>query len=129
MTAYEVRISDWSSDVCSSDLGVLGATGEGLLVRTGDHGPGDRVVAHHQIGVAVAGGSRDRAGSERQTGDEAAPLSARPRDRLRLVPPCRHDGGAIVSGEATPDDRHVAPGDGVGAGRGGGGARMAEGDG
>src|SRR3546814_5716561 len=24
-TAYEVRISDWSSDVCSSDLHVLGA--------------------------------------------------------------------------------------------------------
>src|SRR3546814_7717484 len=27
-TAYEMRISDWSSDVCSSDLAVL---------RTGDH--------------------------------------------------------------------------------------------
>src|SRR3546814_4780245 len=24
-TAYEMRISDWSSDVCSSDLAVLGA--------------------------------------------------------------------------------------------------------
>src|SRR3546814_3411997 len=23
MTAYEMRISDWSSDVCSSDLGLL----------------------------------------------------------------------------------------------------------
>src|SRR3546814_8557690 len=23
MTAYELRISDWSSDVCSSDLGVV----------------------------------------------------------------------------------------------------------
>src|SRR3546814_4583769 len=31
-TAYEMRISDWSSDVCSSDLGVSqpGLTAEGL---------------------------------------------------------------------------------------------------
>src|SRR3546814_594336 len=28
-TAYEMRISDWSSDVCSSDLGVLVATPAG----------------------------------------------------------------------------------------------------
>src|SRR3546814_1293953 len=27
-TAYEMRISDWSSDVCSSDLRVVGITGE-----------------------------------------------------------------------------------------------------
>src|SRR3546814_15637782 len=27
-TAYEMRISDWSSDVCSSDLGVLSNTGQ-----------------------------------------------------------------------------------------------------
>src|SRR3546814_5709925 len=26
-TAYEMRISDWSSDVCSSDLGLLAQTG------------------------------------------------------------------------------------------------------
>src|SRR3546814_19106894 len=29
-TAYEMRISDWSSDVCSSDLIHMGAAGEGL---------------------------------------------------------------------------------------------------
>src|SRR3546814_5097494 len=42
-TAYEMRISDWSSDVCSSDLlgsitargGVLG--GDGGLVETSSH--------------------------------------------------------------------------------------------
>src|SRR3546814_12319956 len=27
-TAYEMRISDWSSDVCSSDLSCMSATGE-----------------------------------------------------------------------------------------------------
>src|SRR3546814_4526124 len=32
-TAYEMRISDWSSDVCSSDLQRAPAAGRGLLVR------------------------------------------------------------------------------------------------
>src|SRR3546814_6388105 len=30
-TAYEMRISDWSSDVCSSDLKLYGPTGVGVL--------------------------------------------------------------------------------------------------
>src|SRR3546814_8605886 len=30
-TAYEMRISDWSSDVCSSDLRLAGQGGEPLL--------------------------------------------------------------------------------------------------
>src|SRR3546814_1223650 len=29
-TAYEMRISDWSSDVCSSDLRLVADAGEGL---------------------------------------------------------------------------------------------------
>src|SRR3546814_3501181 len=29
-TAYEMRISDWSSDVCSSDLSIAGSTSPGL---------------------------------------------------------------------------------------------------
>src|SRR3546814_4435442 len=35
-TAYEMRISDWSSDVCSSDLAVFGVTffGSGSEFRT-----------------------------------------------------------------------------------------------
>src|SRR3546814_4883651 len=36
-TAYEMRISDWSSDVCSSDLGWNGSA----IVRRGD---GTRIV-------------------------------------------------------------------------------------
>src|SRR3546814_8069837 len=49
-TAYEMRISDWSSDVCSSDLQkqtagtVLGAVGGGLLGSTIGKGSG-RLVA------------------------------------------------------------------------------------
>src|SRR3546814_2372302 len=36
-TAYEMRISDWSSDVCSSDLGKHIAVQEGDFVRKGEH--------------------------------------------------------------------------------------------
>src|SRR3546814_2830714 len=32
-TAYEMRISDWSSDVCSSDLGIGGADGGMMIER------------------------------------------------------------------------------------------------
>src|SRR3546814_6727438 len=33
MTAYEMRISDWSSDVCSSDLAVAALVGGDLATR------------------------------------------------------------------------------------------------
>src|SRR3546814_3899033 len=33
-TAYEMRISDWSSDVCSSDLGTAGQGGEGIRAKS-----------------------------------------------------------------------------------------------
>src|SRR3546814_13542145 len=35
MTAYEMRISDWSSDVCSSDLLSMGAYGIYVLGQAG----------------------------------------------------------------------------------------------
>src|SRR3546814_4383411 len=34
-TAYEMRISDWSSDVCSSDLPLVGADGEPYAMAQG----------------------------------------------------------------------------------------------
>src|SRR3546814_2975512 len=39
-TAYEMRISDWSSDVCSSDLAVVGQQQQarGVLVEPADGG-------------------------------------------------------------------------------------------
>src|SRR3546814_3076185 len=33
-TAYEMRISDWSSDVCSSDLPAAAATGPAPIAKT-----------------------------------------------------------------------------------------------
>src|SRR3546814_7299600 len=84
-TAYEMRISDWSSDVCSSDLRSLAGGsgfGNGLASRgegcrraapdpagaAGDRGPGDeggraaRGLAHHTLG-------KDRS-EERRVGKE-----------------------------------------------------------
>src|SRR3546814_1478246 len=40
-TAYEMRISDWSSDVCSSDLTAGGGDGHGEQ-RRADEGPACR---------------------------------------------------------------------------------------
>src|SRR3546814_16716885 len=39
-TAYEMRISDWSSDVCSSDLPRSGASPRIVLARQYDHREG-----------------------------------------------------------------------------------------
>src|SRR3546814_5319636 len=49
-TAYEMRISDWSSDVCSSDLGRY--PGQGDCGRAGIH-------------TEVDGGGREQAGRQR----------------------------------------------------------------
>src|SRR3546814_6551838 len=35
-TAYEMRISDWSSDVCSSDLEYLGAAARRIIDQAGN---------------------------------------------------------------------------------------------
>src|SRR3546814_9807186 len=40
-TAYEMRISDWSSDVCSSDLQARGGRADLALVE--EHAPGGRL--------------------------------------------------------------------------------------
>src|SRR3546814_7931926 len=66
-TAYELRISDWSSDVCSSDLG-FGGVHDGLAVGADAHALGldaDRnlrdggtaleVYHGHQVVVLVGG--------------------------------------------------------------------------
>src|SRR3546814_9975090 len=60
-TAYEMRISDWSSDVCSSDLLTLGF-GERLALLRGHQDGQILLVRHHQVvpfaqdGAAFLGG-------------------------------------------------------------------------
>src|SRR3546814_11501850 len=52
-TAYEMRISDWSSDVCSSDLGGVPAGAVGLLEPTG-------LALGHHAGEQAAAGAQQR---------------------------------------------------------------------
>src|SRR3546814_8848479 len=49
-TAYEMRISDWSSDVCSSDLHAAVAA----------HDPAHVVVVGRELGVAEPASGRDQ---------------------------------------------------------------------
>src|SRR3546814_5361262 len=81
-TAYEMRISDWSSDVCSSDL-----TDRGVRALAGAAAPGPA-----DAGIAGAGGEirrgglwRPAAGSPCRTGerDQGDRKRARPGGRLR----------------------------------------------
>src|SRR3546814_3709348 len=67
-TAYEMRISDWSSDVCSSDLGPP------FLATGGD--AGTDLPAAHPEAQRLLGRAGLRAGA-----------AARPRSRRRHLPP------------------------------------------
>src|SRR3546814_1811306 len=48
-TAYEMRISDWSSDVCSSDLHCIQLARQGARHRRGADVPGDMVVQRFRV--------------------------------------------------------------------------------
>src|SRR3546814_9470909 len=66
-TAYEMRISDWSSDVCSSDLTAMS---EIKVVLADDHvvlRAGLRALLEAEMGIEVVG--------EASTGDEAVDLA------------------------------------------------------
>src|SRR3546814_3469950 len=68
-TAYEMRISDWSSDVCSSDLALIGigssALSMGRHVRAG-------VALCYALALALWGGAiwQVRRSEERRVGKE-----------------------------------------------------------
>src|SRR3546814_1726190 len=51
-TAYEMRISDWSSDVCSSDLSLRGLSPEQVRHRAEREDAGRRPAQHGQAAVA-----------------------------------------------------------------------------
>src|SRR3546814_21133694 len=135
-TAYEMRISDWSSDVCSSDLVALrnlrGAASQlpgtlpvaALLGLFALHGVLDRRLLHLPGRRAAGGGGADRDVARRsRCRDGLHHGRVRPRQLPRAAlrpPPCAHH----------PDARRQArrlrrPGGGGGAagsaGRTGGG--------
>src|SRR3546814_18445023 len=80
MTAYEMRISDWSSDVCSSDLPGRGAAAgavPGVRARPG-------FAADRDLGAA-AGGVRLHRPGLRRGGVGGAHFRLRVRDRVRAA--------------------------------------------
>src|SRR3546814_17987014 len=80
-TAYEMRISDWSSDVCSSDLAWLRNNGG----RRTSHARGTGIFAHlrHDHGRRTASGRRC------QRGEAGATVRHKPRPDPRGDPPAR----------------------------------------
>src|SRR3546814_13763412 len=84
-TAYEMRMSDWSSDVCSADLRRVGLT-------VGCPGP---VAARHQVETAVVDAERHRRAFTDRPAQPRPELIAdatpRPGGDARIRPhPCGH---------------------------------------
>src|SRR3546814_7812039 len=89
-TAYEMRISDWSSDVCSSDLRVVGA----LNAPFGEAGLGDRgQEAEQGVGLRALVRIRGRGDDVHQrrgvVAEQAATRSEERRVGKECVSTCR----------------------------------------
>src|SRR3546814_8472576 len=80
-TAYEMRISDWSSDVCSSDLLIVLEQVHGDLELEADSAGADQAQDHGRAGGFLQteqrrvhegrhGGGNDRAGDDRGRSEE-----------------------------------------------------------
>src|SRR3546814_2874804 len=73
-TAYEMRISDWSSDVCSSDLPLdLGDYAVGVDRKAMVHGDDDPIhlgLPVHERGVDDGGDAAEPRSEERRVGKE-----------------------------------------------------------
>src|SRR3546814_1605094 len=97
-TAYEMRISDWSSDVCSSDL-VAGAARRGN--RDAHHRNQERQAARGAFRLADHRPGRDGDGDRRRSrggvGDRAEAVARDPRrDRAGVRRRRRQSGRAHV---------------------------------
>src|SRR3546814_20255012 len=115
MRAYEVRISDWSSDVCSSDLArtdharwVAGAAGADGSPRTAPRGYRPDELGYDRI---VAAGHRHPADgtgaailASGAATDRGRPTAHRCRRRAVAGParPCREIGRASCRGSVCP---------------------------
>src|SRR3546814_6621989 len=74
-TAYELRISDWSSDVCSSDLLDDGQAGHGQsfdlpIIMAMRPAPGQGRSAENGLARPRASSQQDERGADRQPDDE-----------------------------------------------------------
>src|SRR3546814_15589346 len=96
-TAYEMRISDWSSDVCSSDL-IVGRAGRQTL----DEG----LSVFGQLSGIVAGGG-ERAQHVHGAGRcvQAHPI---PESPVAVGVCCEHDGDLALARRQAPEAQPVA---------------------
>src|SRR3546814_10134539 len=76
-TAYEMRISDWSSDVCSSDLGQH-PPGNGAIGRGNECAPLRR--RQHPFGVGIEHALR----IDRELRKEVTPILIHATEKLRM---------------------------------------------
>src|SRR3546814_11247329 len=97
-TAYEMRISDWSSDVCSSDLQAPRADGQQRREIDGEEQPGEEAVA--------AGDQVDEAD---RTRDEHAAGEDRGADQRPRPDPQRRMPAALDRARTTRVDRMASP--------------------
>src|SRR3546814_7067977 len=115
-TAYEMRISDWSSDVCSSDLQAERAGRGGGGTGRGTGGAPGRVAAtpdrrvHPAIGrvggdAALAGAAGSAGPGTDRRGQGRRLCGARP-DAAGACAPDRGDGWRLRSEEPTLNSSH-----------------------
>src|SRR3546814_11369913 len=98
-TAYEMRISDWSSDVCSSDLvsgrsvsrarGAAARSGASLVARKGYSLFQPHAADFGRAGAAAQGASADRPDASQSAGG--------------IRRPCRGQDGAAIGRESCRD--------------------------
>src|SRR3546814_20171077 len=103
-----MRSCDWSSDVCSSDLAVVGEDAEGLRQAPGREGVGRvALVEHHEIrGEAVV----QQIGIERREllGEEHALVADRAAgQRADVEVLYRFQLGSLLDAPARPEERRV----------------------
>src|SRR3546814_12175960 len=109
-TAYEIRISDWSSDVCSSDLDEDNRDGRGQDQPGADERPGAPALRRMKLEQHETGQREDEA-DEGEDVDEPAPRGARVAALMTVVeignPTTVADFAHYRPG--LPVDRHPAP--------------------
>src|SRR3546814_4086978 len=103
MTAYELRISDWSSDVCSSDL-----DGKDLVndARCLDDAADARLHQRREPGVGKQAAQPDHGG--KRCGDIAELVGAQREDRGNRLVEQAAGGGANLCGLSEQSRRGVS---------------------
>src|SRR3546814_9171879 len=91
-TAYDMRISDWSSDVCSSDLITIGETYTATDIDKDGDLDGAFAIGSNRVGIATAGaftGNIVNAGAIAIEGNDSAGRSEERRVGTECVSTCR----------------------------------------